>query len=93
MVVIHIETWSFGIVFCKESHPKGLKHARQVNFSQPSRSVANDCSFYALFELATKKSFARVRSARGWGVAYQGSYNDPTHLSHTLDLTWKAPGS
>ena len=44
-------TWSFGIVFCKESHPKGLKHTLLVNFGQPSRSVANDCT---LFELATK---------------------------------------
>ena len=46
-----------------------------------------------LYILAKKANFARVRSARGWGLAYQASSIDLTHQSHTLDPALKACGA
>ena len=38
-----------------------------------------------------KARFARVRAARRWGPAYQGSCIGPLDQSHPLDLVLKAP--
>ena len=43
-----------------------------------------------LYILAKRANFARVRSARGWGLAYQASSIDLPHQSHTLDPALKA---
>ena len=43
------------------------------------------------YKLAKKARFARVRAARGWGLAYQASFIDLKLGSHTLDLALEAP--
>ena len=56
-----------------------------------SKKVCKARSIRFLSKLANKARFARVRAARGWTTLYHGSCIDPTHQSHTLDLTSEAP--
>ena len=52
-------------------------------------AVITDSTFLYSYILAINARFARVRAARGWSQAYQGSCIDPTHQSHPLDPTWE----
>ena len=72
------------------------KHKFVCNVSSTMLSSFLGFLFFLIYQtsksktiLATKARFARVRAARGWNPAYQGSCIDPMDQSHPLNPTSK----